>query len=67
LGAQVKKGRMGNTCGYIEKENRSINFYWENLKTRNYPEDLSIDGVLILKGIQKNKMKVRGMDASASE
>jgi len=44
-----------------------VSFWWENLKQRNYPEDLGIDGILILKGIQKNKMEVCGMDASACE
>lgn len=34
-----------------------MNFWWENLKQRNYPEDLGIDGILILKGIQKIRWK----------
>lgn len=34
-----------------------INFWWENLKQRNYPEDLGIHGILILKGIQKIRRK----------
>jgi len=28
-----------------------INFWWENLKQRNYPEDLGIDGILIFRRI----------------
>lgn len=32
-------------------KNMRINFWWENLKQRNYPEDLGIDGILIFRRI----------------
>jgi len=48
-----------------EEENICVKFLVGKMMQRNYPEDLGIDGILILKGIQKNKMEVCGMDASA--
>jgi hypothetical protein len=38
---------------YRREKNMLVRFWWENLKQRNYPEDLGIDGILILKGTQK--------------
>jgi hypothetical protein len=49
----MKKGEMGGTCSTHERDEKSIQIGLENLKGREYMEDLGIDWKIILKWILK--------------
>jgi len=66
LGDQIKEDETGRVCGtYGEMRNINRAFGRENIKERDYLEDLGIDGT-ILKWILKNRMGGHGMNLSGS-
>ena len=52
LGDKIKNNNMGGECGTYGGDVYTV-FWWENLRKRNYLQDLGVDGMIVLKWIFK--------------
>jgi len=50
---------MGGTCGTYWGREMHAEFWYQNLKKKNYLEDLGVDGTVILKSILMKQDEAR--------